>query len=89
MGFPPKTGAATYDASLALRSDTAVLTVSGCTVEQSTKILSFREWPELVAWDRRLCRTESFETWGFVSRLWVGYGFDIDYHREDDSTVGD
>ena len=70
IGFPPKTGAAINEAPGPFSWATAKLTVSGWTVEQSTKILSFRDWPDSTAEESKLCKTESFETW-------EGYQFSI------------
>lgn len=61
MGLPPNTGAARKSACFSFSFATVSPTVSGWTVEQSTKILSFSDWFDSVTLETRFCRTASLE----------------------------
>jgi hypothetical protein len=62
IGLPPNTGAARKSACFSFSFATISPTVCGWTVEQSTKILSWRDWLESVTLEIRLWRTASLET---------------------------
>ena len=89
--WPPKTGAQRKVAFLSFSSEDVAPMVSGCTVEQSTKILLLRDWPDEIADEMSFRRTSSLDTCHAVEvsflSFFLSFGqYWIPYHGEDDST---